>query len=85
MRRVERRVLIEIERSNGCGAPAIQVAVYSGSCDPQQQTLRRVARPEDFALRLLYCEISSDAYSSFKTSYEDEHKKVCFGVRWYEN
>jgi len=41
--------------------------------------------PRTLALRPLYWEISSDAYSSFKTSYEGEHKKVCFGVRRYEN
>jgi hypothetical protein len=41
--------------------------------------------PKTFAPRLLYWKISSDAYSSFKMSYEGEHKKVCFGVRRYEN
>jgi len=37
--------------------------------------------PRNLALRPLYWEISSDAYSNFKTSCEDERKKECFGVR----
>jgi len=47
MRRVERRVHFETERSSGWGAPAIQVAVPTGSCRPLRQTLRRVACPEE--------------------------------------
>jgi len=36
--------------------------------------------PRTVVLRPLYWEISSDAYSNFKKSYEEEHKKECFGV-----
>jgi len=37
------------------------------------------------AVRPLYWEISSDAYTSFKKWYEGEHDKVYFGVRRYED
>ena len=37
--------------------------------------------PRTGVLRPLYWEISSEAYSNFKKSYEKEQKKDCFGVR----
>jgi len=37
--------------------------------------------PRTVVLRPLYWEISSEAYSNFKKSYEEEQKKECFGVR----
>jgi len=37
--------------------------------------------PRNLALRPLYWEISSDAYSAFKTWYEGHHRMECFGVR----
>jgi len=37
--------------------------------------------PRTGVLRPLYWEISSEAYSNFKKSYEKEQKKECFRVR----
>jgi len=74
MRRGERRVHFKFEKSSGCGAPAIQVAVHSSSCHPQRQTLRRVATPRPLALRPMHSEISSDTYFIFKTSWRANMK-----------
>ena len=37
--------------------------------------------PRNLALRPLYWEISSEAYTVFKTWYEGHHNTECFGVR----
>jgi len=41
--------------------------------------------PRTLALRTMYWEISSDAYTGFKTWYEGQHGKGCFGVHRCEN
>jgi len=44
------------------------------------QSFEEWLEPRNFALGPLYWEISSDAYTAFKTWYEQYHDKACFGV-----
>jgi len=85
MRRVKRRVHFEIERSNVWGAPQFKWQSLPAASTLKDKPFAGWLTPRNITLRPLYWEISSDGYSNFKTSYEVEDKKECFGVLACEN
>ena len=83
MRTVQHAVYAKIERGGALSEDDFQVAVIEGGRVPPRRPLQRWLSSRPLALRPIYWEISSDAYTSFKMGCEKELGKEAFGVRRY--